>query len=152
MCFVCSSFDRNATFSSWPVAVALSRVVYQVSLTAVSITQAKPRAPDRRPCVFVESLRRRLSAHLLVCPPTVDVTFGERGLTVLSCLILAMADPVKHRFEEAGSATVCEGDQGGGATAAGRRAPAAAWDPHRPVEVATAASCSITCWDLRTMK
>ncbi|CAN0484935.1 unnamed protein product, partial [Ectocarpus sp. 12 AP-2014] len=33
-----------------------------------------------------------------------------------------------------------------------RGAPAAAWDPHRPVEVATAASCSVTCWDLRTMK
>ncbi|CAN0135650.1 unnamed protein product [Ectocarpus sp. 12 AP-2014] len=56
------------------------------------------------------------------------------------------------RFEEAGSATVCEGGQGGGATTAGRGAPAAAWDPHRPVEVATAASCSVTCWDLRTMK
>eukprot|EP00752_Nemacystus_decipiens_P016171 g14464.t1 len=54
------------------------------------------------------------------------------------------------RFEEAGSATVCEG--GRGASTAAREAPAAAWDPHRPIEVATAASCSVTCWDLRTMK
>ena len=52
------------------------------------------------------------------------------------------------RFEEAGCATVCEGS----AAAAARGAPAAAWDPHRPVEVATAALCGVRCWDLRTMK
>ncbi|CAM9691124.1 unnamed protein product, partial [Sphacelaria rigidula] len=73
---------------------------------------------------------------------------GE-GIVTLADGLLKKWSLGEGRFEETGSSTVCEGSR---AAAAARGAPAAAWDPHRPSEVATAAGCSVRCWDLRTMK
>ncbi|CAM9671587.1 unnamed protein product [Ascophyllum nodosum] len=72
----------------------------------------------------------------------------EEGVVTLADGILKRWRLGDGRFEEGGSATVC----GGTPAAAARASSAAAWDPHRPVEVAAAAGRDITCWDLRTME
>ncbi|CAM9344998.1 unnamed protein product, partial [Hapterophycus canaliculatus] len=111
-----------------------------------------PLAALGEPLAEIRGLKAAASAMLWSPSGGTTSTQGEGGgFVTLSDGQLKRWDVGDGRFQETGCAPVYEGSTGGAAAAA-RRAPAAAWDPHRPVEVATAASCSVVCWDLRTMK